>query len=100
MMNLYHIILITNLVYIINYFYQPNVSTRYLRKISHESNYENEFNKVKNKISNEIYNTITKSDNDIFEYEFKINCLSSLNNITCNEYMQLKYNRINFYSKY
>jgi len=91
-MNLYHIILIINILYILNYFYQSNRSNQYLQKINYESDYVDEFNKIKNKISIEIYNTITKSDNDIFEYEFQINCYKFLDNILCNEYIQLKYN--------
>ena len=96
MIKLYHIILFINITYILNYFYQPNTSKQYLRKTNNlydiHNDYEDEFNKVKNKIAIDIYNTISKADNDTFEYKFQINCIQYYDNFLCEEYIQLKYN--------
>ncbi len=96
MINLYRILLITNLIYIIKYFNKPNLYNKYLRQINddyiYHSNYEDEFNKVKNKIISDTYQMLSKSDKDIFEHEFQINCFPFLDNTLCDEYMQIKYN--------
>jgi len=86
-MNIYHIILFSNIIYILKYFYQLNISKHYQQII----NYKDELLKIENNIITELYNVITTSDNDIFEYEFKINCYL-LNNSKCDEYILSKFN--------